>query len=200
MKKIEESESDWKANYMANWGYSYCLEEKFSKTPKWDIKIKFGLPAFGKGYYEYVPAELYRIIRSKDVRNTYENLIIIFSVFEVLLEETSKILEVFGSPFSKWENMENFFKKESTKDILKPSQLKELKLAKMTRNCYLHRGGKADEGWIDSYRKAKGTPLISEGEDLNKGFEEGIPYHQIEEWHNLIVEITNKIKNKIEEI
>lgn len=200
IEKINKSEDDWKAIYMANWRFSYWLRENFENTQKWDEKQEFGLPAFKKGHHDYTPSQLYIIVTSKDIKTTYEHLIILLSMFEALLEETSKFL---CSPKFKinhnGSNISGFFEDENTKDILEEGELNELFLAKETRNCYLHHGGKINDKWIKYYKDTKGTSLVSEGDDLNKGFQEGKPYLQIEEWHNLIVDITNRIKSKIEE-
>ena len=79
--------------------------------------------------------------------------------------------------------------------ILSDSQIKELKLAKKTRNCYIHNGNKIDQSWLDAYREAKGNSIASVGDNLQNGFPN--LFHQIEDWHSLIVETTNKIKDLI---
>ena len=92
--------------------------------------------------------------------------------------------------------MKNFSDEEDdTKDILDDKQRNELYLAYQTRNCYVHRGGKIDGEWIKAYTVARGKPIASEGEDLDKGIN---IYHEIEEWNELIVYIANKMKAKIE--
>ena len=195
--RINQSEDDWKANYMANWKFSYFLKEEFENTPDWDRKYSLGLPAFKKGHHDYTPHQLYEIITSKDIRVTEEHLIILLSMFEALLKETSKIF----SPLKFNNNFRfsiiKFFDDERTKGLLEEGQVQELALARETRNCYIHNDGKADDKWIKCYKNTKGKSLISEGDDLNKGFQGGEPYLQIEEWHILIVNVTNRIKDKI---
>lgn len=92
--------------------------------------------------------------------------------------------------------MKEFFQEEYTKEILSDEQLTELILAKETRNCYIHNGGKIDKHWIDAYENARGKTNGNIGDDLTQGIEN--IYSQVENWHKLILEITHKIKIKVE--
>lgn len=168
INRINESEEKWKPLYMAVWQYAFQIKKQFENTPFWNKKINIRLPAFKKGYEIYIPNKLYTILTTKDVEFTIEHLIFLFSLFEDLLNETSKILceKQLGRTLGK--KIQTFF--EQNKDIISDKEFKELNLAKETRNCYIHKRGKIDSKWINSYKETEGKTLISEGENLVKGF------------------------------
>jgi hypothetical protein len=193
LQKINESEERWKALYMATWGHSYTIKSQFENTTAWEKPLKLGLPASKNGFQEYTPKKLYSILTTMDDEFTFGHLQSLFSLFEDLLNESSKILCSGEINTSKWPNMEKFFNEVK---ILSDSELKELKLAKETRNCYIHNGGKIDQRRVDAYKAAKGTPIANVNDNLQKGFPK--LFHQIEDWHSLIAKTANKIKDRIE--
>lgn len=195
ISRINQSEDKWKALFMATWGYSYQINNQFSGTELWDKNVQFGLPASKNNHqHTYTPEKIHSILTSRDGEFTLGHLQTLFSLFEDLLKESSKILCSSELDASKWTNIRQFFIENS--DTASETELKELKLAKETRNCYLHNNGKVDQKWIDAYNDARGISLCSIGEDLEKGFSN--TFHQIEEWNELIVNLTNRIKTKIE--
>jgi hypothetical protein len=97
--------------------------------------------------------EFYQELTSSDVIFTLEHLIIIFSLFEELIKEVSRVIYNEELKTYKWENIENFLKE---KTILTNQELQELKLAKETRNCYVHNGNKIDDKWQKEYEKIWG--------------------------------------------
>ncbi len=191
--RINQSEDRWKAVYMAVWGYYFQIRDKFENTPYWNKPLKFGLPAFPKGFHPYTPSELCSILTSKDEGITFEHLITLFSLFEELLNESSKILCSKEINASKKQGMNKFF--EENKDIISEQELKELNLAKETRNCYIHNNGRIDQKWIDAYKEARGSSSASKREGLEVGFSS--LFHQVEEWHKLIVNLALGIESKI---
>jgi len=195
IERILESESRWKALYMATWGYSYQIEAQFKEGGFWETPIPFQLPASKNKQYTYKPKELHSILTSRDGEFTIGHLQTLFSLFEELLNEASKILLNRGLNTSTWRNMKSFFNQTNTRDILSGQDIKELKLAKLTRNCFIHNGSKIDQGWLDAYQEARGTPSVSLGDELQKGLAN--KFHQIEDWHELIIDITKRIKRKI---
>jgi len=195
IERILKSEDRWKALYMATWGWSYQIKAQFEKTEFWEKTKSFGLPASKNKQHFYKPKELYSILTSRDGEFTIGHLQTLFSLFEELLNEASKILFNFELDTSKWKNMKKFFNQDDTKDILTKKDINELKLAKETRNCFIHNGSKIDKRWLDAYRDARGVPTVSMGSELQKSFSN--IFHQIENWHGLIVNITKKIEGKI---
>ena len=193
ISRINQSEDRWKAVYMAVWGYYFQIRDKFENTPYWNKPLKFGLPAFPKGFHPYTPSELCSILTSKDEGITFEHLITIFSLFEELLSESSKILCSEEIDASKKQEIKKFF--EENRDLISDPELKELLLAKETRNCYIHKNGTIDEKWIEAYKEARGSSSASKGEGLEVGFSS--LFHQIDKWHELIVNLSQKIENKI---
>ncbi len=197
VEKINQSEDNWKALFMGMWGHSYYIKDQFENTTNWKKEMAFGLPSSKNKFHIYTPEKLHSILRSKDGEFTLGHLQTLFSLFEDLLNEASKILCSSKLNTSQWPNMKKFFEEDHTKDILTDLQVKELKLAKETRNCYIHNGSKTNQIWLNSYEDVKGSPIVSKGEDLIMAFPN--VFHQIEEWQILIVDITNKIKSKIED-
>jgi hypothetical protein len=196
INRINRNEDDWKAIYTGVWGFRLELLKRFENTSEWNRPYRWGLPAFPKGYHEYTPNQLCSILASKDIEITFEHLIVLFLLFEDLLKKSSEIfcskrLETFTR-----KGLKEFFQEEYTKEILSDEQLTELILAKETRNCYIHNGGKIDKHWIDAYENARGKTNGNIGDDLTQGIEN--IYSQVENWHKLILEITHKIKIKVE--
>lgn len=196
--RINQSEDRWKALYVATWGYSYQISTQFFGTPLWDKEISFGLPASKNNCsHPYTPNQLYSILTSRDGEFTIGHIQTLFSIFEDIWNESSKILCSKELDTSKWENIAKFF--DENKDIISNAELRELKLAKETRNCYLHKLSKIDQRWVEAYIDAKGiNPISSIGGELSASFPNS--FHQIEEWNELITNLTNKIKIKIEVI
>ena len=195
ISRINQSEDRWKALYMAAWGYSDYIKAQFENTEHWNNKVEFGLPrSKNNRKHIYTPSQIHAILTSRDGEFTIGHLQTVFSLFEDLLNESSKILCTKEIDTGKWQGIKQFF--DENNDLVSEKELKELKLAKETRNCYIHNSGKIDQWWIEAYTKAKGNPMALIGHDLEKGFPNS--FHQIEEWNELVVSITGKIKNKIE--
>lgn len=130
IERILKSEDRWKALYMATWGYSYQIKVQFEKKEFWEKTISFKLPASKNKQQVYKPKELYSILTSRDGEFTIGHLQTLFSLFEELLNEASKILFNLELDTSKWKNMKEFFNQDDTKDILTKKDINELKLAK----------------------------------------------------------------------
>jgi len=193
---ILKSEDRWKALYMATWGYSYQVKAGWENTKMWDKPVSFGLPASKNNQqHTYKPKDLHSILTSRDGEFTIGHLQTLFSLFEELLDEIAKFLFNFELDMNKWKNIEEFFNKPGTKDILSNQDIKELKLAKETRNCFIHNGSKIDQRWLDTYQEAKGVHLASLGDDLHKGISN--TFHQVESWHELLVNTTKKLEELI---
>lgn len=206
IKRILESEDNWKALYMASWGVViHWLEPAYKNTKCWKEPIRLGLPASVKGYCQYTPEQLVGILKKKDYEFTLGHLQTLFSLFEELLRETSKVLigeEI--EEIHKWPNMKGFFEDPLINCIISDNELKELHLAKETRNCYIHRDSKVDSDWLNVYKEARGqeNPWVSSGNEFVNAFgkqtETDAPlFHQIEKWNDFIVEITKRIREKI---
>ncbi|MEW6617367.1 MAG: hypothetical protein AB1333_03025 [Patescibacteria group bacterium] len=242
-EKIEKSEDEWKALYMAVWYYSYYIKDEYIDSGKndpaeklsrlingsgtastikvFDFKtgtgtassavivfpdespgeeiINLELPASKKGHsYKWKPKELYSILTSRDGQFTLGHLQTLFSLFEELLCETSKTLFDLEINTGKWKGIETFFSQNSFKDILLPEELGELKLAKETRNCFIHNNSKIDDKWLSAYQGVRETKTLLPdliGADLDSGLQN--TFHEIENWHDLIVDISKRIVEKI---
>lgn len=198
ISRILEREKEWKALYMASWGCVFhWLEPKFKNTDLWEKPLKLGLPASKRGYQEYTPAELCGILKSKDTEFTLGHLQTLFSLLEELITELCPLVcNVKDIRADKFENLEKFllgqnpyqnFKTNITQD-----EIKELKLAKETRNCFIHNNSKVDELWLMAFKEVRNNDSVAQiGDKLP------VDFHQIEDWHELIIRIVNKIKNAI---
>lgn len=195
ISRINECEDRWKALFMATWGHSYIIKAQFSGTQLWEEEVPFGLPSSkNNSQHSYVPKQLYSILTSRDGEFTISHLQTLFSLFEDLIKDSSQILCLGEKDASKWQGIKEFF--NENEDLISESELKELKLAKETRNCYIHNNGKIDQRWIDAYTESKGIPIASVGDELSRGFSN--IFYQIEEWNEFIVDLTRKIKDKIQ--
>ena len=195
MQRILESEERWKANYMRVWGFAtFNLHKRHYNTQRWDEERRFNLPASKQGYQKYSPAKLYSILTSKDSEFTFGHLQTLFSLLEELVTNLCPIIcdgqEIWASSFK---NLKKFllgkcpynkFQTNITED-----DVQELKLAKVTRNKFIHNGSKVDETWLECYRETRGENSKA---DVNDNLP--VNFHQIEDWHELIVSIVTEIK------
>jgi len=194
IQKIIDSEDKWKALYMASWGSVFhWLEPKFKGKPSWNTPLKLGLPASKQGYQEYTPAQLDKIFRSKDSEFTLGHLQTLFSLLEELIVKLSPIVcdgqEIRAYRF---ENLKKFLLGESPYQAFQinitENEIKELNLAKETRNCFIHNNSKINERWLAVFKEARNKDSINKsGDKLPNDFK------QVESWHELIVKIVKKI-------
>jgi len=77
------------------------------------------------------------------------------------------------------------------------SDTRELKLAKKTRNCFIHDGGKISDDWIRAYEALKTPCPYNIGDKLPP---EVTFIQKIEDWHELIVNIANQIETEIQNL
>lgn len=238
LEKINQSESEWKALYMAVWHYAGYIDDKYikknqnnsggfdyfvnegtakvikiintpasgttnvihvslNKEPE-EAVIKLQLPASKNGYFEWKIKEPYSILSSRDGQFTLGHLQTLFSLFEELLYEIAKTIFDKEIDTSKWVGIENFFDLEDFNKVLTSQEFMELKLAKETRNCFIHNGSKIDNQWLSAYQNARGNKvlLISlEGKGLGEGLSN--IFYEIEDWNNLIVNISKKVKDRV---
>ena len=202
IQRILESEDRWKALYMASWGCAnFYIKPVFKYTypALWDKEVPFGLPASKKKWHKYTPAKLYEILTAKDMEFTLGHLQTLFSLFEELVEEIVSVAydgqEIRADKFG---NLQKFLLGEQPYDKFKidinENDIKELKLAKETRNCFIHNNSKIDKRWIDTYKEVRGTNIgIEIGEELSKY----VYVPQVEDWHELVVRIVNKTKEAV---
>jgi len=198
IQRILASEDEWKALYMALWGCVFhWLEPEFKNTDSWEKPLLLGLPASKKKYQEYTPAELCGILKSKDTEFTLGHLQMLFSLLEELIAELCPIVcsgqEIRTDKFKNLKRFllgKNSYQNFQTK--IKEDDIKELKLAKETRNCFIHNNSKVDEHWLEAFKEVNGGCSAAQiGDKLP------VDFHQIEDWHELIIKIVNEIKDTI---
>jgi hypothetical protein len=198
IQRIRKSEDEWKALHMGAWGYAkFYLEPKFKNTDKWEKPRPFRLPASNKGYQEYTPAGLYGILTSKDTEFTLGHLQTLFSLLEELIDELCPIVcngqEIKSYKFEKLtEFLLGIKPYQNFQTNITEDRIKELKLAKETRNCFIHNDSKVDEPWLKAFKEVNGRDSTAQiGDELPVNF------HQIEGWHELIIEIVDEIKDSV---
>lgn len=196
MQRILESEERWKANYMGVWGFAtFILKERYHDTQYWDIERAFSLPASKQKYQTYSPAKLYSLLTSKDSEFTLGHLQTLFSLLEELVTNLCPLVcngqEIRASIF---DNLEEFLlgkgRYNNFRTNITEEDVQELNLAKKTRNCFIHNGSKVDEKWLECFRETRGESSKAEIND-----ELPVTFHQVEDWHDLIVRIVNEIKD-----
>jgi len=184
---------------------------------KWEITLK--LPATKKQHPKYEIGELLEILSSWDSKFALGHLQKMFSFLEELVRVASKILVLpttnnsilrritkkffvlLGCPKEEFSSHRWKYLQEFLQCVVQISsaELLELKSAKETRNCYIHNASKISKEWLKAYKDAKKLSLSRElvGQNLESGFNTQPIFHQIEDWHDLIVSITKRIEEKI---
>ncbi|MEK7624357.1 MAG: hypothetical protein AAB404_01330 [Patescibacteria group bacterium] len=180
---------------------------------KWEVTLK--LPASKKPHHKYEINDLISILASRDINFALDHLQTLFSLLEELSDKASEILlspQNLGIHFSfckvfckksgfqkkefrasRFNNLSNFLREQIG---VSKDEIKELSLAKATRNCFIHNGSKIDNNWLSADKKIRGNCHANLlGHRLEEGFQP--IFHQIEDWHDLIVNIAEKIKEKI---
>ena len=188
--QIRESEDWWKALYMAVWGLSYQIKERYEGRDSWREKQKLGLPASKKGYQEYTPERLHFILTQRDKETALNHTITIFSLLENLSKKTALIVEQKDINMGKYKNLSDFLLRNK---FLKSDEEPELRLARATRNCVNHHGNKANKWYIDSLKVARPDEegKYKEGEDVCSSL------HWLEDWHELLLKITDRIEEHL---
>jgi hypothetical protein len=186
---------------MASWGFAKQVLLPHKGTNIWTEQLSFGLPASRQKNFNYSPEQLYRILTSKDRDFTLGHLQTLFSLLEEFVKEIIKHYhsKERKSYFDSYENLKKFLLAEhpfeSFKHQIEEERIIELKLARETRNCFIHNFSRVDSKWIKAYecaRKLK-TPF-KEGQELPLLFEE------VEIWHDLTIEIVNEIYLNLKEL
>lgn len=201
---LETSEKKWKAKIAVVWQHSYELK-KYENTKQWrEEGITLHLP-FAKTKPKISPMELHGIYISLDEDFTYGHLQSLFTFFEVLITLTCPILYGEETPIdaSDFGQMLHFLKADTRQfngiEFISDREENELNLAKKTRNCHIHDGGKIEEKFLVAYGKVFGERLklrLKEGDNVSTAFSN--IYHEVEDWQHLILKITTKIKSEIQ--
>jgi hypothetical protein len=212
IKLLMDSELRWKAQYITVWHTSGIVEDKHRNTDDWEREvIHIYLPA-AKNHPVCTPKKLYEIYTSKDNELTLGHIQTLFSLFEILIDDVGTVLYGVEVNASHFKNLKDFLEAKGNFSgkikFVSDDEISELELAKIARNCYIHKGGKIDSHFIKLYEKARGQkPPAEEGDELSKAFpnttgEFGADnlLRQTEDWHELIIKIVTKLKSEIEAI
>ena len=209
IKRIEGREDRWKSLYMATWGFSrQFLKPKYEGTTNWNKPMPRSLPASIMGQHISTPKQLYEILASglMDRELTISHLEIMFSLTEALVKELHELLYPGKSINSDKRNELIAFLEGRKKydrvtiPLLLPEEEKEFILAKETRNCFTHGGGRIDERWITACKESRGPSYISKvgseiGDELTKNHDE--LFREVEKWHKIFVNIARRTRKLI---
>ncbi len=197
--KIKGSRDIWRVTHGVSWKL-YNQLTKYKNTPNWKRKvIKITLPQSEKVHFIYTPYELHNLL-DRDYDIILLHLVTLLSLFEELLKESWETLCKKRLPNRKNSVIKPFFQFKDTQDMLDNTQLKQLNLARLTRNIYIHNSSKENKDWIKGYKETGETKNISLGDSLNNIFPEPEMFLQVEKWNELIIKISDKIKDKLERI
>src|SRR3989344_8284804 len=165
IKKINESEDMWKAQYVILWRYHNYLEFAYKELPIWTQKFDFSIPSSKNKSYPFSFEQLHSVIPNKDGDFKMFHLVTLISLFQSI-------------------------PKKVTEEVLSSDEKKELRLAEEIRNCFLH--GNINRGVRKAYKDSRreNFPLLSTDNIMN------FPdlFTEIENWHELIIRSSNKIK------
>jgi hypothetical protein len=221
LDRINNNEDEWKALHMAVWSYSHNVQKQYLGKIKSrrchalnissgtsyvvcvdnedDVKkVALGLPASVKGYHEFDPEKLHSILTSSDYHIVLNNLIIIFSLFEVFLKIIASEVYQESVDTGTKSGLRHFIKKDDFG--VDPKDINEIILAKKTRDCYIHSDSRIDREWISLFGNARGIGSrrirMSENDNLVDIID---IFKEVEVWQNMIVKVSNniyKITNK----
>jgi hypothetical protein len=134
------------------------------------------------------------ILKSKDIYFTLNHLQTLFSLLEELTAELCPIMcNGLNINTFQFKHCEDFLlgkdPYQNFKTGILVSEIKELRLAKETRNCFIHSKSKVDKKWLEAFKESRG--IDSEAKIGDK-----LPVYvpQVEEWHELCKQIVSKIK------
>lgn len=180
---------------MANWGFARNYLKPLESKQIWHEEITLGLPASIEGSFTFITKDLYKTLISKDIVFTHGHLQTLFSLFKKLVSELI-IEKGFGESYntSRFTIIEKVLKGINPFDTfsfpISDPEIDELRLAKETRNCYVHNASNIDQKWLNAYENVHGSI-----NSFNVGDELGLMFHEVEIWHRLILNISRTLKN-----
>ena len=198
INEINESEDKWKVYYAAVWQWSVELTKKYKNNNFWDnsIEILCYLPASKRAPISLPPEKLHDVLTHLDHEIVIKHLNNIFSLVEKLVNDVCDLIYPGKSlDFSKYENLVKFLKSQGGfNEIdfkLTDHQYLELKLAKETRNCFIH-GRKANSRWVSAYwASRKKEPEYKDGDEMI------LRVPDVEDWQDIITKVTNEIQSHL---
>ncbi|HLC79837.1 MAG TPA: hypothetical protein VJG83_05465 [archaeon] len=150
--------------------------------------------------------EMHTFCTTRDDPLSYFHLIYAFSLFEELVRIASKPTRVNST---KWRFVKPLLKKWK----IKVRDIRELTLARETRNCFVHHNGNSDwQPWWEAYNDARRkNPPIKYGDSVRNAFPGGRKnkngqrmnrlLENINKWYNIIIKISIQIiKEEVKKI
>ena len=179
---LEDSKKIWKTQIVVFWDYAgKVLKDLEDQTP-----IDINLPAFDNPKITLTAKELRNICISQEEYLAYSHLTYIFTLFGILTTDVNK------------QNLkiDSFLKNNGVID----QDIREITLARETRNGYVHYMSKAHNDWIEAYNKAKPKKSpIKEGDPIKNAFvgnAQNKLLQQIYDWHELLIKTSRTIVQK----
>ena len=208
LAEIEHNKRKWKSLYMGVWGYSFQVLDIEIKEGRGDVVRVLGLPASKYKCTLYTPNELKGYLTDYD-RDIHANQV--FKIFTLLENYLFKYYQLTEKPelrkqpsqplrfgwipkfirsrfnkgsinFTYFWQMKKYLK---NKGFASDAELNELKLAKETRNCFIHFGGMIDKKWLIAYKKT-----FRRGKhNLNDKIK--TPFSDLEDWTDIFIKIVS---------
>ncbi len=196
IKQIRESEHWWKANYHATWKTSKTIKEEFESSDKWKLPHTRSLPASRNGSHMYPSVEFFNyILTHRDGEIALNHTTRILSLLEKLVKEAHKYLYPDDETLYT-ANQENLIRFLKWKGFLKNDEENELRLALQTRNCVVHNGTEADDKYMSILQKTKDRDS-EEVKKVNETVTVCSSLYWLEDWHNLLLRITERLEKHI---
>ncbi len=156
--------------------------------PTWNTPV---VPSFVPASLERIKLFKPRIFNALLTRRDHEiaasGFVWAVSLFEAIMKHTLEQEEI--KPSKKYYDIDDFAS-FLRKDVIDDQEEKILRLVKKYRNCLVHDGGVAPKELITDFKKIKGKrPLFANGILVPN-------LHDIEPWHDLIINITERVVKK----
>ena len=196
--RINDMEKVWIIPYGIIWNYYFCLKKRFEGTKEWEKEIiKTTLPASKREIYVHSPESICSTIPKIDPILTMNHLVVMIALFQELVNETAKLIFPDLKPNKYGDvSIQDFLNKNKTKNILNKMEREQITLAKKTRDCYIHHDSKTDSRWVKSFKDIYNIAVPEEIQiqdifqnKLGKDF-----FHQVEDWYELMMKISNTIR------
>jgi len=196
ISQIKESEHRWKALYMATWGESYRVKEKYENTPLWEMPLALGLPASKNKYHIFSSAQYFHnILVTRDGEIALNHMTTMLSLLEKLVKEFRRYKYPNEEPLNtgKRNVLVKFLKDYG---FLLEEEEMEFRLAGETRNCVVHNGHVMDDRWLQAYSNARNASFLTM---ITTDLYRAVRLPQVEEWHQLFFRITERIENSFKD-
>ena len=188
IKWVRDSKDAMRIKYEV-WNRSKEIVKKHKKKRSWTQKVIVSrITASTKPLVRYTPERFNELLINRDHETAVNHLVWILSLWEALIKHV--LVKKYRVPkkIMKETKIDGFLLFLSFKRFISKKERRELKVAQVFRNSFVHNGGQATEKEIRYYknlRKGK-RPLVVNG-ILNPNLRD------IEPWNDMIINSTEKM-------